>query len=450
MLPLGLTGRLLSITILAVTFIWLLVIANIYRGNNAQQQNIQPPPDKVVAIVDILERAGNVADRRRALEAISSNILELRLEEWREPSGHPSVKTEDALTNAYAERLADRPVNATAVPITNYNWVVGVLSAQPRNILEIRIGLRTGDVLVVDSKTPFAVSPLGVPVGFGAGLIGTVIALFMLLLLWWATLPVSELARAVDKIDFGTELAPLPRARSGTSEIRALAAAFDRLQLRLYHLLRSRMALLGGISHDVRTFATRLRLRIDQIPDVQERDRAIADISDMIRLLDDALMASRAGAGELNEELLEFGELVSAEVQDRRASGHRVELTIRSDAVGALVLGDRLSLRRVVANLIDNALNYGFVARILVHTTVADVRLTIEDDGPGIPIALRQSLLEPFVRIETSRNRSTGGAGLGLSIARNLIEAHRGTITIAQATNGGASITVALPLFLQS
>ncbi|MDH0117792.1 ATP-binding protein [Rhizobium pusense] len=428
--------------------VWLVVIANVYRSYNSQQQNVRPPPDKIAAIVDIVERAGDAGERRRVLDAVRSNLLDPRLEDDRQRPSEDAAATEESLTREYGERLGDRAVKVTAAPITIYNWTVGVLSAKPRNILKIRIALRTGDVLVINSKTPYAVSPLGVPVGFGAGLIGTVIALVMLLVLWSATLPLSELARAVDKIDFATEPAPLPRARSGTLEIRALAAAFDRLQIRLSHLLRSRMALLGGISHDVRTFATRLRLRIDQIPDAQERDRAIEDISDMIRLLDDALLASRAGAGELSEELLEFEALVTAEVHDRRSSGHAVESYIDPNAVGALVLGDRLSLRRVISNLIDNALKYGIAARVHVQTTASDITLRIDDDGPGIPADFRQLLLEPFVRIETSRNRSTGGAGLGLSIVRNLVEAHGGAITIGQADSGGASVIVALPLFV--
>lgn len=449
MLPIGLTGRLISVTVVALIFVWLVVIANIYRSYNSQQQNVRPLPDKIVAIVDIVERAGDRGERRRVLDAIRSNVLDLRLEDdHRRPLRDTVAETDETLTREYGERLGDRAVKVTATPITFYNWAVGLLSAKPRDILEIRIALRTGDVLVINSKTPYAVSPLGVPVGFGAGLVGTVIALVMLLVLWWATLPLSELARAVDKIDFATEPPPLPRARSGTFEIRALAAAFDRLQIRLSHLLRSRMALLGGISHDVRTFATRLRLRVDQIPDAQERDRAIEDISDMIRLLDDALLASRAGAGELSEELLEFEALVSAEVHDRRSSGHAVEAYIDPNAVGVLVLGDRLSLWRVISNLIDNGLKYGIAARVHVQTTASHVTLRIDDDGPGIPAAFRQLLLEPFVRIETSRNRSTGGAGLGLSIVRNLVEAHGGSVAIGQAASGGASVVVMLPVFI--
>jgi signal transduction histidine kinase len=207
------------------------------------------------------------------------------------------------------------------------------------------------------------------------------------------------------------------------------------------------MAMLGGISHDVRTFATRLRLRVDHIPEGVDRERAIADIADMIRLLDDALLASRAGAGELAEELVEFDQVVRDEVDDRRAEDAAVDLQASTQGGEILVLGDRLALRRVVANLIDNALQYGRVAHVRIAADERTILLTVADEGAGIPPEQREAMLEPFVRLETSRNRRTGGAGLGLAVVRNLVEAHGGVVKIDDAPSGGARFTVSLPLF---
>src|SRR6202012_3718983 len=109
------------------------------------------------------------------------------------------------------------------------------------------------------------------------------------------TKPLERLAEAVDRVDLSGTDVSVPEARRGAPEIRAVVGAFNRLQGRLGNMLRSRMALVGGISHDVRTFATRLRLRIEAIPDPAERQRATKDIDDMIFLLDDALLSSRAG-----------------------------------------------------------------------------------------------------------------------------------------------------------
>jgi signal transduction histidine kinase len=219
------------------------------------------------------------------------------------------------------------------------------------------------------------------------------------------------------------------------------------LQGRLGELLRSRMAMLGGISHDVRTCATRLRLRAEKISDEAERDRAIADINDMILLLDDALLASRAGAGELAEEMVEIDDIIRAEVADRRSGGARIDYQGGHWEQVPIVLGDRLALRRVVANLADNAIKYGGSAHLRSMIVDKDFLLTVDDDGAGIPPEHRQAMLEPFSRLERSRSRGTGGAGLGLAIARGLVEAHGGALSIQQAPSGGARISVRLPLF---
>jgi len=291
---------------------------------------------------------------------------------------------------------------------------------------------------------------LGLPVGFGAGLLGTLIALVALVIMHRETRPLARLAAAVDRMDLDGQQVLLPQARTSAPEIKALVDAFNRLQTRLSQLLRARMAMLGGISHDVRTFATRLRLRVGQIPDATQRDRATNDIIDMIRLLDDALLASRAGAGELTQELVEFDAIVRADAEDRRAAGAAIDLRIDQGAVGATVLGDHLALRRIVSNLLDNALKYGHAAHAAVSMDGQEIVLVVDDEGAGIPPDLRAILLEPFVRLETSRNRQTGGAGLGLAVVRSLVEGHGGVVTIGDAPTGGARFTVRLPEFRPS
>ena len=211
--------------------------------------------------------------------------------------------------------------------------------------------------------------------------------------------------------------------------------------------MRSRMTLIGGIAHDVRTFATRLRLRVEKIPDAAEQQRAIADIDDMIRLLDDALLSSRVGAGQLSQEMVDFAALVRTEADDRRAQGSHVELAADEATRDVIVLGDRLALRRIVANIIDNAVKYGRVARLRLQLENPAIVLTVDDEGPGIPPDRRQAMLEPFNRLETSRNRATGGAGLGLAVVRSLVEAHDGTIGLAEAPGGGTRVRIGLPVF---
>src|SRR5690606_30244996 len=267
--------------------------------------------------------------------------------------------------------------------------------------LEDRLALESGGTLVVRVGRR-AATVLGVPAPLATSLFGGLVALAALLAMRRETRPIARLAAAVDLLDPSGPRVELPGRGSSVREIAALIGAFDRLQNRLAHLLRTRMAMLAGISHDIRTFTTRLRLRVDSIPDDTERERAVADIEDMVRLLDDALLATRAGAGELAEELVELDDLVRAEVDDRRAERRAVALSAEEMHGRAVVLGDRVALRRVVANLVDNALHYGASARIGLESDDRVVVLTVDDRGPGIPPAERDAVLEPFVRLETS------------------------------------------------
>jgi signal transduction histidine kinase len=190
-----------------------------------------------------------------------------------------------------------------------------------------------------------------------------------------------------------------------------------------------------------------LRLRVEAIADERERDRAIKDIDDMIRLLDDALLSARAGSGSLDEELIDLGVLLRADIADMGRNGMAVDLDPGAPVGEVLVLGDRLALRRILSNMVDNAIKYGKVAHVGLKVTGQEAVIAVRDEGAGIAAEQRQTLLEPFTRGEPSRARQTGGAGLGLAIVRALVDAHAGRIDIDTAPTGGAEIRVVLPLF---
>ncbi len=445
MLRVTLATRLILIAVIALTAVSIGGIAMFYWNQHFDGKDTRPAPAQLASLAHLLEMTPQ--DRQTGvINATTSRILTPRLEPGTDLEPTPGATPAPAdVVVAYAAALAPRALTV-AVPRATRSprRLMPRLYSNALNALQFRIALASGQTLIVDSTSPIVLTRFGLPAGFGAGLFGTIVALLALVVMHRETRPIARLAAAVDRIDPSAAPVPLPAARSSAPEIRALIAAFERMQARLSQLMRARMAMMGGISHDVRTFATRLRLRVEQIPDPAERDRAVADIADMIRLLDDGLLASRSGAGELTEELIDVAELVQAEVQDRRAAAAPV--TLLTDGPPASVLGDRLALRRIVANLIDNALKYGESAQLTL-TTAARVTLTVDDTGPGIPPEQRDILLEPFTRLETSRNRGTGGGGLGLAIVRTLAEAHGGSIAISDAPGGGARLTLSLPRF---
>jgi signal transduction histidine kinase len=312
---------------------------------------------------------------------------------------------------------------------------------------DLAIRLADNHLLTLQMRAPVALTPMGLPFGLAGGLLAALVALGALLVMLRETRPLRELAEALDKVDLDGATPPLPSSRRSAPEIRSLIGAFERLQGRLAVLLRTRMALIGGISHDVRTFATRLRLRVEAIENPQERALAVADIADMIRLLDDSLLAAQAGAGFLREELLDLGELAAAEIEGRQRIGAPVALANPLPPGGAPVLGDPLALRRILGNLIDNAIKYGGRAEVSLALADEAVTLCVEDRGPGVPPEARKLVMEPFLRLESSRSREFGGAGLGLAIARNLAQAHGGDIAIDDRPGGGARVSLCLPLF---
>ncbi|MEM9047504.1 MAG: ATP-binding protein [Pseudomonadota bacterium] len=433
---LSLSRRVGLIVIIAFIAGWLAVIAG---GFFTIGPRLLPSPARLEAMADLIERMP--AQERAAVAAVLvAPFLTLEVAPGPfAPAPWPQLRPADERVLAgYRQALSHRAL--AVVPLTR-NRFISVLNA-----VEFRLGLASGEILIVTSTSPVFVAPFGVPAGLAAGLVGILIALVTLIMLHREFRPLSRLAAMVDRIEPSGEMVALAPLRARSPELRSLIAAFERLQGRIATLLRARMALVGGIQHDLRTFATRLRLRIDGIADAQTRARAVSDIEQMIALLDDALLASRAGVRALDEELVDLAALLAAEVSDRLASGAPVRLHV--DPGDATVLGDRLALRRIFANLVENALEYGQRAEIVLRPGRADVAVAIDDAGPGIPHDRREILLEPFTRLETSRARKTGGAGLGLAVVNTLVAAHDGRVEIGNAPSGGARVRVLLPRFL--
>ncbi|CDZ28615.1 HAMP domain-containing histidine kinase [Neorhizobium galegae] len=444
MFRLSLSRRFIAIGGAGFLALWITLISSYYFANGLSRTASNPPPGQIAAIVALL-KSGPAERWPVLIDAVNSPILDLSVAGTDLSPENTLDLWDDPDYRIYREVLGDDLLSIRLlVPERRFRrprLFQGVL-----NPVQFRVRLSPDRVLVMETRTPFIVSWFGLPVGLGAGLVGTLFGVVALIVLHREIRPLTRLAAAVDRIDPVGAPVVLPKLKGAAPETRALLKAFDRLQTRLHALVRARLALIGGIQHDVRTFATRLRLRVEHIPDEREREKAAADIDDMIELLDDALLAGRAGVGALNEELLDLVPLLEAEVRDRRAAGGRVTLAALPPET-ALVIGDRLALRRVFANLIDNALKYGDAAHLKLAIDVEWLQVTVDDEGTGIPADQRELLMEPFVRLETSRARKTGGAGLGLAVARNLVEAHGGSLEIDDAPAGGARLIVRLCLF---
>jgi two-component system, OmpR family, osmolarity sensor histidine kinase EnvZ len=308
--------------------------------------------------------------------------------------------------------------------------------------VRLLIQLRTGDVLVIE-RAPVLLHRLFARFAIIGGAAATILLLILLYCIRHVVLPARRLARAARDLAGDIDMPDLP-AR-GATEISMLAVAFNDMKHRISGLMIERTRMLAAIAHDCRTYLTRLRLRSEFIEDPQQRAQAIHDLDDMNILLDDTLIFAReTTATDRQAERCDVAEELRSLARIRQEMGEPVTLSISHP--GALEARCApLALRRMLANLTDNALRYGKAAELSASRDDAVVKLSIADSGPGVPDDALERMLQPFERLEPSRGRQTGGAGLGLAIVSALATSQGGDLKIENRVEGGLRATVTLP-----
>lgn len=254
------------------------------------------------------------------------------------------------------------------------------------------------------------------------------------------TRPIRVFADAAERL--GSDPNAPPLAETGPPEVRNAAAAFNDMQRKLRAYVEGRTQMVAAIAHDLRTPLTRLRFRVEQAePEI--RDRMAADIEQMDGMIAQALAYVRGETVREDRVALDLGALVSSVVHDLAEMGAEVSVEA---AAGVRVQGEPLNLRRAVGNLVENAVKFAGAARVRVITEDGQAVVLVEDSGPGLPVADLEAVFEPFRRAEPSRSRETGGAGLGLAVARGIARAHGGDVTLSNRPEGGLAARLTLPL----
>jgi signal transduction histidine kinase len=251
--------------------------------------------------------------------------------------------------------------------------------------------------------------------------------------------PIREFATAADRL--GKQLDQPPLTPSGPSELRVAVAAFNRMQERLQRYVGDRTAMLAAIAHDLRTPLMRLRFRLEQAP-AELQGPALEDLREMQEMVRGVLDFVRDESTAGPRQRIDLASLLESLTEDMRVTGADVQLR---EAPSLLVEGDGAALRRLFTNLIDNAIKYGGVARLSLTREGDEAVTRIEDEGPGLSPNDLERVFEPFYRAEPSRNRETGGIGLGLAVVRTLVRAHGGDVK-PESTGRGLVATVRLPL----
>jgi signal transduction histidine kinase len=270
-----------------------------------------------------------------------------------------------------------------------------------------------------------------------------VLQLLLLIVCCWFAVrqsirPLVALADAADALNPNAKAAPLDE--SGPTEVARAARAFNAMSERIAHFVAERVQILAAISHDLQTPITRMKLRAEMAEDSEEKRKMVNDLAEIQTLVQEGLAYARSTSGEGEKaSRIDLGSFVESLVYDYQDTGKNV--TIEQNVGGAIVTRPH-ALRRILTNLVDNAIKFGGAAEVSVRRERDAVLIDVMDRGPGIPDDKLDAVLQPFVRLEGSRSRETGGTGLGLAIAHQLSVAIGGSLKLRNREGGGLAAEI--------
>jgi len=390
---------------------------------------------EVALAVELLDEAESVEERRRVL-ARFREFHDLRLS--LEPGGELGAAVEGAgIGNRRLSHIDSKVLQGFEERLSR-PFAIDLRSEMPGFVVAyVQLDYGLLRVLAPANRVTATTTRLLLYWMVGASLVLTIVAVYYVRL---QVRPIRDLAKAVESFGRGEDVGDFqPR---GPSEIRRAAAAFNVMRERVIRHMGQRTEMLAAISHDLRTPLTRMRLELEMLGSDDPMARELeADVDDLIQLVDTYLAFARGEEGEA-AELVPLAPLLEQLAQRAQRAGATTELEVADDLTATL---RPLAFRRCLANLVDNATRYGKWVKIAAEGRAREIRITIEDDGPGIPEAFREAVFQPFFRIDTARRRQTGGTGLGLSIARDIVLGHGGDLRFERSSRGGAKAVLRLP-----
>jgi len=280
--------------------------------------------------------------------------------------------------------------------------------------------------------------PFALPLFF----LTVVVGIISFFIMKQANRPLDRMAKAAERLGRDVNARPMDD-ESGPKEVREAARAFNDMQTRLRRFVQDRTHMLAAISHDLRTPITRMRLRAEFVEDDQQREKMLADLDEMESMISATMAFARDDVANEAVSQIDLAALVESLCEDMREMGGDVtykgpdELSFKGRPVG---------LKRAVNNLIGNALKYANQCTVKLEQMDQQVIIYVLDNGPGIPDEELDEVFRPFRRVEASRNKETGGVGLGLAVVRSVAHAHGGTATLQNMESGGLEAKIVLPL----
>lgn len=433
LLPDGLAARtaftVVGALALAQALSLLLFLAD--RNNLDQWHTVRTLPDRVVIMTQVLD-ALPPADRPAAATAMSTANVTVRWTAARPPIRDSHRPPFDPVRERMHHDLGTPMRHILIAPPDAPGGTPGVMT--------MAVTLRDGSWIMASATAPWTLLSGPWHLLVRIGLVGLAIAAVSIWAAGRLAAPLARFAAAAERFGVDTEAPLLPEA--GPRELRTAIRAFNRMQTRLRRFIDDRTSMLAAISHDLRTPLTRLRLRAEFVEDEEQQRKMLDDLAEMEAMIRASLSFARDDGRSEPRIRVDLADMLQSLCDNANDAGHAADyagpphrpLTCRP-----------MALRRAFSNLIDNAIGYGGAAHIRLHDAGTHLTVEIADEGPGIPDTEREKVFTAFYRLERSRSRATGGSGLGLTIARTMVRAHGGDITLDTAPGGGLLVRVSLP-----
>lgn len=436
--------------------LWLVVDDRVRLSRQVRSEYAATRVAESIALINDTAPAG----RARLARLLASPNTALSLDEPWYADGRPVDDAFEVFANKVGERIAGRHEHQVITlersmasagaaagdtlplrppPSPALAWLL----AKPHaDNVSTQARLNDGSVVTFRYSPPPAAAERPLRIIGSLLLVAVVVSLLSVWVVRRLTRPLDMFARAADGLARDLEQSPL--GESGPREVAGAARAFNSMQRALRTLIHTRAQALAGVSHDLRLPITRVRLRLEQLPEGPVRDAIERDLADMETLIDDTLAFLRAGESSEAAAPTRLDALVEGVADDIAALGADIE--VRGRVAQPVIVRPSIT-RRCLANLMDNARRYGSgTIRVTVSGSATEARVDIDDDGPGIPEAECERVFEPYVRLESSRARHTGGSGLGLAIARAVARAQGGDVTLSRRPEGGLRASLVLPI----
>ncbi len=279
--------------------------------------------------------------------------------------------------------------------------------------------------------------------GFMAWMVGTSVLLFLVAVLFLRiqVRSIAELAQVAE--EFGRGIDNKNFKPYGSSEVRKAAIAFIKMKERIQKQISERTQMLAGVSHDLRTPLTRMKLQVELLKDNKDKAEFLSDISEMEKMLDGYLSFVSGECGE-KSVFFDVNEMLLSIITKFRNKPALIRYATNDDV--SAIQGREQAMKRALTNVISNAFDYGSNIAVKLESNNNKLEIAVEDDGPGIPKDKREEVFKAFYRLESSRNKETGGVGLGLSIAKDVVTSHGGKIELGESEMGGLRVLISIPL----